>query len=63
VKKDDGDPETANQLQGSAFAEQIGAVTKLSSAAFDSFSDALEAADTPDENLVRLFELRHKLIQ
>lgn len=63
MKKSDGDPATTDPLQGSDFAEQVGAATKLSSPAFDSFSDAVEAAGTANESLTRLFELRRKLIQ
>ena len=63
VKNSDGDPATTNLLHGSDFAEQVGAATKLSPAAFDSFADALEAVSTPNEGLTQLFELRQKLIQ
>lgn len=63
VKNSDGDPATTNLLHGTDFAEQVSAETKLSPAAFDSFANALEAAETPNERLRQLFELRQKLIQ
>lgn len=63
MNKSGGDPATTNLLHASDFAEQVGAVTKLSPAAFDSFADALDAAGTPNASLTQLFELRQKLIQ
>ena len=63
MKKSDEDPATTNLLHGSDFAEQVGAATKLSPAAFDSFADAVEATGTRNESLTQLFELRQKLIQ
>ena len=63
VKKSNGYPATKNRLHGSGFAEQVGAATKLSTAAFDSFADALETAVTHNESLTQLFELRQTLIQ
>ena len=63
MNKNDGDPATTNLPHASEFAEQVGALTKLSPAAFDSFADALDAAGTPNESLTQLFELRQRLIQ
>ena len=63
MKKSDEDPATTNLLHDSDFAEPVGAATKLSSAAFDSFADAVEAARTSNESLTQLFEVRQKLIQ
>ena len=63
MKKSDRDPTTKNLLHGSDFAEQVGAATKLSPAAFDSFADAVEVTGTPNERLTQLFELRQQLIQ
>lgn len=63
MKKSDRDLTTTSLLHGSDFAEQVGAATKLSSEAFDSFADAVEATGTSNESLKQTFELRQKLIQ